>query len=167
MRSIRKSLVDYIQRKKVDLVDKGGNISYSLVVGCGLDAASGLDLAGIAGSRGYSAIVTYLAGGYYGRWRETMFRLTKTTKQHSRFRRGLVGLLAFNSFQVPFYFSALAVGNFLSEGRVDLEKCINGAKYLTMASPLFSTTLNYWMDVFRKRFKVKPAVVRAYEKKDE
>lgn len=79
-------------------------------------------------------------------------------------KKTVVDLGAFNTFQVPIYASAIAIGTFLSEGRVDLEKVKDGSRNLAMISPLIGPTMGTYIDFFRKSFNVKSAAEGAYKK---
>ena len=87
--------------RKIALVDTGGNVSYSLLVGSVLDYCAGLNCTGIIASRASATAMNSVTGGPYGWWREQAFRLTKTTEESRRWRKTIVDLLAFNTFQVP------------------------------------------------------------------
>ena len=56
--------------RRINKIDKGGAITYSLVVGTALDYASGLGPMGIITSRAYTSGVNYVTGGWYGKKRE-------------------------------------------------------------------------------------------------
>ena len=142
-------------------IDTLGNTTYPLVVGGMLDYASGLRGWGIAASRAYAMGINVPTGALYGKWRNKLFNATKTNKESSKLRQGLVDLLAFNTFQVPIYATAIAIGSLLSEGKVDLEKVRDGAGYLAMASPLIGPTMGWYMDKLRKVFKLKSAPEKA------
>ncbi len=149
--------------KKVALVDTVGNISYSLIAGTILDSCAGLNFAGIVASRASATAINSVTGGPYGWWREKAFKLTKTSEESGKIRKSLVDLLAFNTFQVPIYATAVAIGSLISEGKVDMEKVQNGATYLATISPFIGPTLGWYMDGCRKLFGVKSAVEGAYK----
>ncbi len=75
----------------------------------------------------------------------------------AKIRKSLVDLLAFNTFQVPVYGTAVAIGSFISEGKVDWEKVKNGCEYIAIISPLIAPTMGWYLDGLRKVFKIKPA----------
>src|SRR3989338_3052182 len=139
-------------KKKVGLVDIGGNITYSLMVGTALDYAAGLNFTGILASRASATAMNTVTGGPYGWWREQAYRVTNTTKESGKVRKTLVDLLAFNTFQVPVYATALAVGSLVSEGKVDWEKVQDGATYLATISPFIGPTMGWYLDGFRRLF---------------
>lgn len=143
--------------KKEFLVDTLGNVSYSLVVGSLLDYVSGLRGLGIVTSRTYATGVNTTTGGLYGKWRNFVFKVTKTSDSSNKLKKYLVDLLAFNTAQVPIYASAVALGSFVSEGKVDLEKVTNGARNLAIISPLIGPTMGWYMDIIRKCFGLKSA----------
>jgi len=66
--NILEKLEGEMKIKKVNLVDIGGNITYSLVVGGLLDFFAGLNPIGIITSRAYATGVNFITGGPYGRW---------------------------------------------------------------------------------------------------
>jgi len=47
---------------------------------------------------------------------------------------------------------------------VDIEKVENGARYLATISPLIGPTMGWYMDGFRKIFRLKSAAEGAYTK---
>ena len=149
--------------KKVALVDTVENISYSLIAGSILDYCAGLNFAGIVASRTSATAMNSVTGGPYGWWRERAFKLTKTNEESGKIRKSLVDLLAFNTFQVPIYAAAVAIGSLVSEGKVDMEKVQNGATYLATISPFIGPTLGWYMDGCRKLFGVKSAAEGAYK----
>ena len=150
-------------KKKIRAVDTLGNITYSLIVGSALDYATGLNLKGILASRAYATGVNSVTGGPYGWWREKIYRITRTKETSSKFKKGLSNLLAFNTFQVPIYGSAVAIASFFSEGEIDFEKVENGMINLAIVSPLIGPTMNWTMDKFRKLFGIRTAIKGAYK----
>ena len=182
--------------KKVALVDTGGNITYSLVVGAALDYFAGLNPLGILTARAYGTAMNSVTGGPYGYWREKWFNWTKTEEEDRsilkslkdvyseikdnqeswrklkepltilgrKARKTIVDLGAFNTFQVPLYGSAIAIGTLISEGRIDWEKVMKGSKNLAMISPLIGPTMGWYMDMFRGFFNIKSAAEGAYKK---
>lgn len=148
---------------KILVVDTAGNITYSLIAGSILDYCAGLNLAGIIASRASATAMNSVTGGLYGWWREKAFKVTKTNKESSKLRKSLVDLLAFNTFQVPIYATAVAIGSLFSEGKVDIKKVQNGAVYLATISPFIGPTLGWYMDGCRKLFGVKSAAEGAYK----
>ena len=156
-----------VSAKKIALADIFGNSSYSLILGGTLDYCSGLDLAGIVASRGSGTLMNLVTAGPYGLWREKVFKLTNTNEKSGRLRKTLVDLAAFNSFQVPVYATAVAVGSLVSEGKVDWEKVTHGATYLATISPFIGPTMGWFMDGCRKVFGVKTAAQGAYDKSNE
>ncbi|MBN1377220.1 L-alanine exporter AlaE [Candidatus Woesearchaeota archaeon] len=147
---------------KIAVVDTVGNITYSLIVGSLLDYIAGLNFTGIVASRASATVMNSVTGGIYGWWREKTFKLTKTTEKSGNLRKRLVDLLAFNTFQVPIYSVAIAIGSYVSEGKVDMEKVKNGATYLATISSLIGPTMGWYMDCFRKLFGVNSAAEGAY-----
>jgi hypothetical protein len=152
---------------KEKIVDTFGTITYSLVAGAALDYAAGLNLKGILVSRGYGTIVNSLTGALYGKWRNLIFKATKTTEKSSKPRQFLTDLLAFNTFQVPLYSSILSVASYVSEGKIDFEKVKDGSIYLATISPLIGPTMGWYMDKFRKLVGVKSAPQQAQKNYSE
>jgi len=148
---------------KEKLADTFGNVTYSLVVGGTLDYASGLNPAGIITSRAYATAVNSATGALYGMWRNFMFELTKTNDKSKGVRKYLTDLLAFNTFQVPIYATALSVASLVSEGHVNLEKVEKGVTYLAAISPFVGPTTGWYMDKCRKFIGVKSAPEKAGE----
>lgn len=152
--------------KKVAIVDTAGNVTCSLILGGILDYCAGLNLTGIVASRASATAINTVTGGPYGWWREKTFKVTKTTENSRRVRKTLADLLAFNTFQVPVYAAAVAIGSFASEGKVDFDKVAHGATYLAAVSPFIGPILGLFMDGFRKVFGVKSAAEGAYVKSE-
>ena len=148
--------------RKIAAVDIGGNITYGLVVGAMLDYSAGLNAAGILASRTYATAMNSVVGGPYGWWREKAFKITNTNEESGKVRKTLVDLLAFNSFQVPMYATAIAVGSLISEGSIDWEKVRDGATNLAVISPLIGPTMGWYLDGFRRLFGIKSAAEGAY-----
>jgi len=152
--------------RKTALVDTGGNVTYSLIVGSVLDYMSGLNLTGIVASRFSATAINTVTGGLYGWWREKAFKVTKTTEESGKVRKTIVDLLAFNTFQVPIYATAIIIGSLISEGRVDWDKVRNGSVYLATISPFIASTMGWYMDGFRQLFGVRSAAEGAYKKNE-
>lgn len=152
--------------RKIAIVDTVGNITYSLITGSILDYCAGLNFAGILASRASATAMNSVTGGPYGWWREKAFKLTKTNKESGKIRKTLVDLLSFNTFQVPIYAAAVAIGSLISEGKVDIEKVQNGATYLATISPFIGPTMGWYMDGCRKLFGIKSAAEGAYKKNE-
>lgn len=151
-------------KNKVGLVDTFGNVTYSIMTGTILDYSAGLNFSGIMVSRISATGINALTGGLYGWWREKLFQKTKINETSGRIKRGLIDLLAFNTFQVPIYATAVALGSLASEGKIDLEKVKDGAENLALISPLIGPTMGIYMDGFRKIFGIEPAAKGAYRK---
>ena len=73
----------------------------------------------------------------------------------------LTDLVAFNTFQVPVYATALSIGSLVSEGNVNLDKVKHGAGYLATISPFIGPTMGWYMDRLRKLFKLESAPEKA------
>lgn len=150
-----------VRKGKEGLVDTLGNVTYPLIVGSILDYSTGLRGWGIVASRTYATAINAPTGAPYGKWRNFMFKLTKTTGKSNKVRQSLADLVAFNTFQVPLYSSVVAVGSLISEGKVDWDKVKHGAEYLTIISPVIAPTIGMYMDGLRKIFKLKSAPEKA------
>ena len=135
------------KKGKESLVDTLGVVSYSLIVGAGMDYSAGLRGRGIVASRVYGTIINIPTGARYGKWRNFVYEKTRTTDKSSKLRKGVAELLAFNTFQVPLYTTVVAIGslasNLLSNGefKIDFDKVSTGAQHLAMVSPLIGPTL--------------------------
>ena len=149
--------------KKIAIVDTLGNITYSLITGSMLDYSAGLNLKGIIGSRTSATAINSVTGGLYGWWREKMFKWTKTKADSNKVRKVLVDLFAFDSFQIPVYGTAVAIGSLVSEGYIDFDKVLKGAENLAIISPLIGPTMGWYMDGFRWLFGIKSAAKGAYK----
>ncbi len=146
---------------KESIVDTMGSVTYPLIVGTALDYASGLRGWGLVASRAYATGINIPTGGLYGKWRNTVFRTTRTIENSGKLKKSIADLVAFNSFQIPLYSSVIAVGSLVSEGEVDWNKVARGAEYLAIFSPLVGPTLGWYMDGLRKAFKLKSAPEKA------
>ncbi|PIN90812.1 hypothetical protein COU60_00525 [Candidatus Pacearchaeota archaeon CG10_big_fil_rev_8_21_14_0_10_34_76] len=157
------------KRGRESLVDTLGLVSYSLVVGAGMDYSAGLRGFGILASRAYGTAINFPTGAPYGKWRNFVYKKGKTTDKSSRFRKGVTELVAFNTFQVPLYATVIAVGSLASnlasngELKVDMENVLSGAKHLAMVSPLIGPTLGWYTEGLRKLFGLKSAPRKARE----
>lgn len=154
---------------KETLVDTLGMVSYALVVGAGMDYSAGLDTMGIVSARAYGTAINIPTGGPYGKWRNFVYKKTRTTDQSSKLKKYLAELLSFNSFQVPLYATVVAVGslasNLLTNGelKIDFDKVSAGAQHLAMASPLIGPTLGLYTEGLRRLFSLKSAPRKARE----
>jgi hypothetical protein len=157
------------KRGKESLVDTLGVVSYSLIVGAGMDYSAGLRGMGIVASRAYGTAINIPTGAPYGKWRNFVYEKTRTTDKSSKFRKGVAELLAFNTFQVPLYSTVVAVGSLVSnlitngEFKIDFDKVSTGAQHLAMVSPLIGPTLGLYTEGLRKVFGLKSAPRKARE----
>lgn len=151
------SNLENIVKGKESLVDTFGGVTYSLAVGSFLDYFSGLNFYGILASRASATAMNSISSAPYGKWRNLVYKITKTKQDSNRFRKIATDLIAFNTFQVPIYAAGVAIGSLLSEGKIDLDKVKHGSEYLMMISPLIGTTMGIYMDGIRKLFKIKTA----------
>ena len=135
------------------LVDTLGSISYSLILGAGLDYYTGLKtLKGIIGSRASATLMNSVTGGPYGLWRDFLYKKTKTTEKSSKIKKYLVDLVAFNIFQVPIYGLAVGIGGLVQDGELNFNKMIKGYKNLALLSPLIGPTMGLYMNLMRNCF---------------
>lgn len=154
---------------KESLVDTLGVVSYSLIVGAGMDYSAGLRGMGIVASRVYGTAINIPTGAPYGKWRNFVYEKTRTTDKSSKLRKGVAELLAFNTFQVPLYATVVAVGSLVSnlltngEFKIDFDKVSTGAQHLAMISPLIGPTLGLYTEGLRKSFGLKSAPRKARE----
>ncbi|MBI3622989.1 L-alanine exporter AlaE [Candidatus Pacearchaeota archaeon] len=154
---------------KESLVDTLGVVSYSLIVGAGMDYSAGLRGMGIVASRTYGTAINIPTGAPYGKWRNFVYEKTRTTDKSSKLRKGVAELLAFNTFQVPLYATVVAVGSLVSnlisngEFKIDFDKVSTGAQHLAMVSPLIGPTLGLYTEGLRKVFGLKSAPRKARE----
>ena len=72
-------------------------------------------------------------------------------------KQAKVEIIAFNTFHVPIYAAAAAIGSLVSEGSVDFEKVSAGTLYMIAISPVAGPILGEYMDKARDIFKVKKA----------
>src|SRR3989344_9687576 len=93
---------------KESLVDTLGVVSYSLIVGAGMDYSAGLRGMGIVASRTYGTAINIPTGALYGKWRNLIYRKLKSTDKSSKLRKYLTELTAFNTFHVPLYATVVA-----------------------------------------------------------
>jgi hypothetical protein len=100
------------KKGKEYLVDTLGVVTCSLALGTALDYYAGLRGWEIVGSRAYATAINAPTGGPYGKWRNLLYKLTKTTDKSSKARKTAVELLAFNTFQVPILYYSSWGGKF-------------------------------------------------------
>ncbi|MFH1802348.1 MAG: L-alanine exporter AlaE [archaeon] len=166
--------------RKEKLVDIAGNITYSFIVGAGVDCAAGLNFRGIAISRTYATGMNCIVGAPYGMWRNYVFKkkeqicgsgparyISKIIKKRMpseklwKLGRKLTNttaeLFAFNTFQAPLYGLGVAVATLISEGGVNWEKVMGGTRNVALLSPFFGLTLGWYLDKFRNFFGIKSA----------
>lgn len=171
MAKMRKNLKEIVHNIEGHVREKGadtlGSVTYCITTGAALDAAAGLNLKGIIASRTSALLANALTGAPYGMWRNLMYKLTRTNDKSSHARKYLTDLLAFNTFQVPFYAGIIGLASLVSEGKVDLNKAEHGALYLAAISPFIGPTMGWYMDKVRKLFGAKSAAEKAYKKTEE
>ncbi|MBS3071550.1 L-alanine exporter AlaE [Candidatus Pacearchaeota archaeon] len=159
--------------RKESLVDTLGVVSYSLIVGAVTDYSAGLRGIGVLASRLYGTAINLPTGAPYGKWRNFIYKKTKTTNESSKLRKSLVELAAFNTFQVPLYVTVIGVGSLVSnlisseEFKIDFDKVIKGAEHLAIISPLIGPTLGLYTEGLRKLFGLKSVPRKARESLEE
>jgi len=146
------------------MVDTAGSVTYSLMVGSGLDYVAGLSLSGIIASRVSATVANVVTGAPYGMWRDYVFEKTNTRSECGTVRKSVVELIAFNTFQVPIYAVGIMIGTFVSEGEVNWATVQEGSEYLAMISPLIGPTMGWYMDGFRRMCGVKSAAEQVERK---
>ncbi|MEK6927236.1 MAG: L-alanine exporter AlaE [Nanoarchaeota archaeon] len=152
---------------KIGSVDTLANVTYSLGVGALTDFWSGLNALGVLSSRLSSVPLNIVTGSPYALWTEKLYSWTKTKKESSQSRKFLVDLLAFNTFQVPVYGVALAVGSVCSQTEVDWKKVESGMTHLAQISPFIAPTLRMYTNSLRKIFGIKSISEGAYRNERE
>ena len=163
----------FVERKgKESLIDTLGLVTYSLLAGAITDYASGLRGLGIVASRAYGTAINLPTGAPYGKYRNFLYKKTKTTDKSSKVRKYLVELLAFDTFQVPLYATVIGFGSLVSnlskgELKIDFDKVQNGVAILTAVSPLVGPTVGLYMESVRKLFNLKSAPRKARESLEE
>ena len=157
------------EKVKESLVDTLGVVSYSLIVGAGMDYSAGLRGMGIVASRTYGTAINIPTGAPYGKWRNFIYEKSRITDKSSKLKKSIAELLAFNTFQVPLYATVVAVGslvsNLLSNGefKIDFDKVSAGAQHLAIVSPFIGPTLGLYTEELRKAFGLKSAPRKARE----
>ncbi len=142
--------------------DTLGKVTYSLVVGTGLDyVKAGLSFWGIVGSRATATILNTVTGGSYGKWREGWYRFTRTPEEPGVVRKTLVELCAFNTFEPYIYGVGVVAGSLFQNGDIDWWDVQSGMEGFITLSPLIGPGLGFWMDWTRKMFGVKTAAQMA------
>ena len=149
-------------RGRAFVADSLSYTALSTLAGSALDFFAGLNGTGILVSRGVAFSLNAATSGIYGRWREKWFAWTHTDQHSSFLRRCLPDILAFDSYQVPACALGVAVGSFISDEKLDLEKVSDAALYLTAASPILAPIAGWSMDKSRQRLGVKAADGTAY-----
>lgn len=160
------------KKGKEAIADTIGGVSYPLVVGSIIDYSSGLRGMGIVASRGYATAINAPTGAIYGKWRNFLYKATRTTDESSKLRKGAVELAAFNTFHTPLYATVVAVGSLYShllkgEVGVDLEKVAVGTRNLAMFSPFIGPTMGWWCEGVRRLFGLKSSGRKAREKLEQ
>jgi len=157
------------KKGKEGLIDTLGMITYSILWGGTIDYLSGLNISGIIASRTTGTLSNLPTAAPYGKYRNYLYKKTKTTDKSSTKRKYLTELLAFNTFQVPLYTIVLTLAslteNYLSDRqfKVDLDKVGIGTAILAGVSPAVGPVMGLWMEGFRKMFGLKSAPKKAGE----
>ncbi len=173
MRNLRK--LERWQLAKIFSADTFGNNVFSLITGIGFDILSGLNLKGIAASRGSAALANSMTGGAYGIWRDFLAEKINHTPRLDHWmadkfgetigkapRAYLSELIAFVSAQPLIYGTVLAIGTFASEGAVNFPKVFNGMMNMVYLAPFIGPAMGYFMDLVRKMFNIREAGKGAY-----
>jgi len=87
----------------------------------------------------------------------------KIKKGLSKLPNAATELFAFNAFQIPFYSGILSAATWISEGEMNWEKVQKGAENVFIYSPILAPFLGWYLDKFRKLFKIKSAPDQAQE----
>lgn len=153
----------YTRREAV--ADTVGKITYSILVGVGLDYfQAGLRGWSIAAARTTATAINTVTGSPYAHWRERWYRFTKTTVESSKLRKSLVELAAFNTFETYVYGISAGIGSLISTGNLDVEKIAEGMSGLLYLSPIIGPTMGMWLNGTCRIFGVKAVAERVYQK---
>ncbi len=158
---------------KETIVDTAGVVSYSLIVGAGMDYSAGLRGVGIVASRAYGTAINIPTGAPYGKWRDFLYKTFKTTDKSSKTKKYFTELAAFNSFQVPLYATVVGVGSLASnlietgQFKIDVDKVMRGTERLIEISPIIGPTLGLWVELVRRMFGLQSAPKKAGESLEE
>lgn len=181
--------------KKV-AVDTGSRITYSLVVGAGIDYfLGGLTGWGIVASRATATGVNSVTSGPYGWWQDKWYSLLKTTPETRkindifnsknisdyvvkekfsevtnylgrRSKQFVTDMLAFNTFETLVYDLANCAGQLFDTGDADFHQVFEGMKGIVYISPFVAPTMRMTMQGARKLFGVKTSAQKAQENLD-
>lgn len=153
----------YTRREAV--ADTLGKVTYSILVGAGLDYfQAGLRGMGIVTARASATIINTITGSPYARWREGWYQFTGTRKESSTLRKGLVELGAFNTFETYVYGLSAGIGSLISTGTLDVEKIADGMTGLLYLSPIIGPTMGMWLNATCRILGVKTVAERSYQK---
>ena len=151
----------YTRREAI--ADTIGKVTYSILVGVGLDYfQAGLRGWGIVSARASATAVNMVTGSPYARWREGWYTLTRTSEKSSKLRKSVVELGAFNTFETYVYGLSAGIGSLISTGTLDLEKITDGMAGLLYLSPLIGPTMGMWLNGTCKMFGIKTVAERAH-----
>lgn len=165
-----KMTLDHLIRKEHQytrpeaLADTIGKITYSLLVGAGLDYfQAGLRGWSIAAARTSATAINFFTGSPYARWREGWYQFTGTHEKSSKLRQGLIELCAFNTFETYVYGISAGIGSLILTGTLDLKKIADGMAGLLYLSPLIGPTMGLWLNATCKLFHVRTVAERSYQ----
>jgi len=126
-------------------------ITFSWVIGMIVEVLiSGLTLGQSLQSRITGTVVNLLTGGLYGKFRDRLFRVTKTTEE-DRLREMFVGTIGFVVFQMPLY-----TGILLSTG-ASLQQVVTSVGTVTAISTVIGGPYDLYLSHLRRLFRVKPS----------
>lgn len=139
-----------------------GKVTYSLVVGTGLDYfTAGLRGWGIVSSRTSATGINTVTGIPYDKWRKGWYKLTRTPEKTSSFRKWLVELGAFNTFETYVYGVSICAGSLAEKGSIDFWDVQSGVEGLILWSLVIAPTMGKWLNLTCKLFGVESAAKRA------
>lgn len=149
-------------------VDTFANVSYGIVVGAAINYyKSGLQGWGIVTSRTSATVVNALTGGLYGGWVNFLYRITNTKEKSNelknKLKKGIVDIIALNTFQVPIYAASVALADLVHKGHVEWDGVKHGSEFLAKISPLIGPTLNLYMIGLRRSFGLKSTAEKAQQ----
>ncbi|MBI2147142.1 L-alanine exporter AlaE [Candidatus Woesearchaeota archaeon] len=144
--------------------DKMSMNAYSIIVGGFLDIfGAGMTPTGLALNRTIAFVWNSLTGGVYGKYRDVVFQITKTTTESSKRRQFAADFFAFYTFQVPTYAAAISTTLLITKGHIDLERIKDGMVAASLMSPFISPTTNWTLDKSREYCGLETSAEKAYQ----